>query len=50
MEPDARPGQPREKEFNAANLAMGKQRLWLADIVQFTVPGAPTIYYGDEVA
>lgn len=39
-----------DKEFNAANLALGKQRLFLADIVQFTVPGAPTIYYGDEVA
>jgi glycosidase len=39
-----------DKEFNAANLALGKQRLKLATVVQFTVPGAPTIYYGDEVA
>jgi glycosidase len=38
-----------DREFNAANLAKGKQRLRLADIVQFTIPGAPTVYYGDEV-
>lgn len=38
-----------EKEFNAANLADGKQRLRLASTIQFTMPGAPTIYYGDEV-
>lgn len=38
-----------QKEFNAANLQVGKQRLRLATIVQFTVPGTPTIYYGDEV-
>ncbi len=38
-----------DREFNAANLALGKQRLKLATVVQFTVPGAPTIYYGDEV-
>jgi len=39
-----------DKEFNAANLAKGKQRLKLATLVQMTIPGAPTIYYGDEVA
>ena len=38
-----------DREYNSANLAKGKQLLKLADIVQFTVPGAPTIYYGDEV-
>jgi glycosidase len=38
-----------DREFNQANVAKGKQLLRLADIVQFTVPGAPTIYYGDEV-
>jgi glycosidase len=38
-----------DREFNAQNVARGKQLLKLADIVQFTVPGAPTIYYGDEV-
>jgi glycosidase/fibronectin type 3 domain-containing protein len=38
-----------DKEFNADNLARGKQLLRLATVVQMTVPGAPTIYYGDEV-
>jgi glycosidase len=38
-----------DKEQNAANVAAGKQRLRLASLVQFTVPGAPTVYYGDEV-
>lgn len=38
-----------DREFNAANLALGKAKLKLATVVQFTVPGAPTIYYGDEV-
>ncbi len=38
-----------EKEFNADNLARGKQLLRMAVAIQMTVPGAPTIYYGDEV-
>jgi glycosidase len=38
-----------DKEFDAANLARGKQLLRLATVVQMTIPGAPTIYYGDEV-
>ncbi|MGQ0602461.1 MAG: alpha-amylase family glycosyl hydrolase, partial [Anaerolineales bacterium] len=38
-----------DKEFNAANLAQGKQRLQIASLIQFTMPGAPTVYYGDEV-
>ncbi len=38
-----------DKEFNADNLAMGKQLLQLAAVIQMTTPGAPTIYYGDEV-
>jgi glycosidase len=37
------------KELNASNLAEGKQRLRMAALIQFTLPGAPTIYYGDEV-
>jgi hypothetical protein len=37
------------KELDAANLARGKQLLRLATVVQMTIPGAPTIYYGDEV-
>lgn len=31
------------------NLALAKQRLRLAVFFQMTYPGAPTIYYGDEV-
>jgi glycosidase len=38
-----------EKEQNAANVAAGKQAVQLASLIQFTVPGAPTVYYGDEV-
>ncbi|HEX5591381.1 MAG TPA: alpha-amylase family glycosyl hydrolase [Candidatus Limnocylindrales bacterium] len=41
---------PAEKELNAANLAAGKTRVRLASLIQFTLPGAPTVYYGDEVA
>ncbi|HSP72621.1 MAG TPA: alpha-amylase family glycosyl hydrolase, partial [Gaiellaceae bacterium] len=37
------------KEENAAALAEGKQRLRLAALLQYTLPGAPTVYYGDEV-
>ena len=38
-----------EKEFDAVNLAEGKAKLKLLAIMQMTMPGAPTIYYGDEV-
>ena len=38
-----------EREQNAANVAEGKKRQRLAALVQMTQPGAPTIYYGDEV-
>jgi glycosidase len=38
-----------DKEFSAANLAAGKQRLRIASLIQFTMPGAPTVFYGDEV-
>jgi glycosidase len=38
-----------DKEFNPANLAEGKAKLELLAIIQMTLPGAPTIYYGDEV-
>ncbi|MFT3894824.1 MAG: alpha-amylase family glycosyl hydrolase [Anaerolineales bacterium] len=37
------------KELNATNLAEGKKRQKLASLIQFTVPGAPTVFYGDEV-
>ena len=38
-----------DKELNAANLAAGKQSQMLASTIQFTLPGAPTVFYGDEV-
>jgi glycosidase len=38
------------KELNAANLALGKRRESIATLVQMTVPGTPTVYYGDEVS
>ena len=38
-----------DKELNAANLADGKRRLMIASLIQFTMPGSPTVYYGDEV-
>jgi glycosidase/fibronectin type 3 domain-containing protein len=38
-----------DKELNAANVAQGKLRQRIAALIQFTVPGAPTVFYGDEV-
>lgn len=38
-----------DKELNAANVAEGKLRQQIASLIQFTVPGAPTVFYGDEV-
>ena len=38
-----------EKELNAANVTEGKLRQQIASLIQFTVPGAPTVFYGDEV-
>jgi glycosidase len=38
-----------DKELDADNLAEGKLRLQLASLLQYGVPGAPTVYYGDEV-
>jgi hypothetical protein len=32
-----------------ANVAEGKKRQQIASLIQFTVPGAPTVFYGDEV-
>ena len=37
------------KEADAANVAVGKQRVRIASLIQYTLPGAPTVYYGDEV-
>ena len=38
-----------DKENNAANLAEGRHRQQIAALIQFSMPGAPTVYYGDEV-
>jgi glycosidase len=48
---DLTPGanDPAAKELNTTALADGKQRLRLAALLQFTIPGAPAVYYGDEV-
>jgi glycosidase len=40
---------PAEKENDLANLTQGKEKQKLLAILQMTLPGAPTIYYGDEV-
>jgi glycosidase len=37
-----------EKELNTANVAEGLRRQKIAALIQFTLPGAPTVYYGDE--
>jgi glycosidase len=37
-----------DKELNADNVAAGKLRQQIAALIQFTMPGAPTVYYGDE--
>ncbi len=34
--------------WNPADVAAAKEKLYLGTILQFTLPGAPTIYYGDE--
>lgn len=36
-------------DADAATVALAKQRLRLAVLFQMTFPGAPTVYYGDEV-
>jgi glycosidase len=40
---------PADREQNPVNLADGKNRLRIASLIQYTSPGMPTIYYGDEV-
>jgi glycosidase len=39
----------RDAKEDPANLAEGKAKLKLLAILQMTMPGAPTVYYGDEV-
>lgn len=43
------PGADNDPAAKAAGVADGKQRLRLASLVQYTLPGMPTVYYGDEV-
>lgn len=43
------PGTSAAEKEAAANVAVGKARLRLASLIQFTLPGAPVVYYGDEV-
>ena len=38
-----------DEKDSAATVALAKQRLLLGVFMQMTYPGAPTIYYGDEV-
>ncbi len=38
-----------DEKDSAATIALAKQRLLLGVFMQMTYPGAPTIYYGDEV-
>ncbi|GAC1320463.1 MAG: alpha-amylase family glycosyl hydrolase [Chloroflexota bacterium] len=37
------------REFNASNVTTGTSRQRIAALVQMTMPGTPSIYYGDEV-
>jgi hypothetical protein len=43
------PGGDNDAAAKAAGAAEGKARLRLASLVQYTLPGMPTVYYGDEV-
>ena len=43
------PGAENDAAAKAAGTADGKRRLRLASLVQYTLPGMPTVYYGDEV-
>jgi glycosidase/fibronectin type 3 domain-containing protein len=42
------PGAEDDPVAKAAGTADGKRRLRLASLVQYTLPGMPTVYYGDE--
>lgn len=39
-----------DKEYDAAQLAVGKRKALIAATLQFTMPGTPSIYYGDELS
>ena len=36
------------RRLSESQLALARQRLILASVLQFTLPGSPSIYYGDE--
>src|SRR4051812_7057371 len=42
-------GAENDAAAKAADSTAGKRRLRLASLVQYTLPGMPTVYYGDEV-
>jgi len=46
--PEGRPAMSKY-ELSSQQLALGKKRLKLAATLQFTLPGTPCVYYGDEV-
>ena len=37
------------RHLSPGQLLVAKERLRMASFLQFTLPGAPTVYYGDEV-
>ena len=37
-----------QRQFTPEQLALAKERLRLATVLQFALPGCPSIYYGDE--
>ncbi len=41
-------GAENDPAAKAAGVTEGKRRLRLASLVQYTIPGMPTVYYGDE--
>jgi glycosidase/chitodextrinase len=43
------PGADNDPAAKATGVADGKQRLRIASLVQYTLPGMPTVYYGDDV-
>ena len=37
-----------QRRLNEQQYALAKQRLMLASVLQYTLPGSPSLYYGDE--
>ena len=37
------------QQLSESELYIGKKRLYLAAVLQYTLPGMPSVYYGDEV-